>query len=98
MPKADGQLTQGEQEKLKRWLETHSGPMANSACPSCGTNNWTLGSHLINALVYHPGGAMVVGGPTYPMAFIACANCFHVRTFMAIPIGITGDAKEPGDG
>ena len=96
MPKSNGELTPAELDKFRRWLADHTGPQANSSCPSCGTNNWTIGSHLINALVYHPGGAMVVGGPTYPMAFIACSNCFHVRTFMAIPIGLTGEV--PGNG
>lgn len=96
MPDSEGKLTPSEKSLLATWLNTRAaGPGANSACPVCGTNNWVLGDHLLNAMVFHPGGAMVIGGPTYPMAFIACSNCQHVRTFMALPIGIAGSATPP---
>jgi hypothetical protein len=89
MPGKDGKLTQGERDKLFAWVNAKG---KNHQCPVCLTNKWAFGEHLLHGQIYH-GGNMVVGGANYPMAFMVCSNCAHVRTFMAVPIGIA-DYKE----
>ena len=83
MPDKVGKLSQKEIAKIANWLNEKG---KNHLCPVCHTNQWHVGEHLLNALVYHPGGALVLRGPTYPSVFIVCQNCYYTRQFMAVPI------------
>lgn len=91
MPGPDGKLTFTEQEQFKRWLNDRQ---RNHNCEVCGVNDWGIGEHLLHGQIF-TGGGLVVGGTTYPQAFIVCRNCAHVRLFMAVPIGIGSIAKPP---
>jgi hypothetical protein len=84
MPNADGKLTPAEIETFRLWLNQKQ---RNHNCEVCGENNWGLGEHLLHGQIF-TGGGLVVGGTTYPQAFIVCNNCAHIRLFMAVPIGI----------
>lgn len=89
MANSDGKLTKQDQDKVGAWLNEKG---SHHACPVCQTNDWIVGEHLINNMAFS-GGNLVVGGPTYPTAFVVCTNCAYVRQFMAVPLGIT--AQEP---
>lgn len=92
MPDQNGQLTEEETQKFLDWINEKS---VDHTCPVCKKNSWSAGSHLLNGMV-HTGGALVVGGPAYPAAFIVCKNCAYTRQFMAVPIGLmkTEDESE----
>jgi hypothetical protein len=91
MPGPDGTLTSTEQEQFRRWLNDRQ---RNHNCEVCGFNDWGIGEHLLHGQVF-TGGGLVIGGATYPQAFIVCRNCAHVRLFMAVPIGIGTIANPP---
>lgn len=85
MPYADGKLTDEDKKKIESWLNENA---ETPACPVCGSNLWNMGEYLLRGEAYTTGG-FLVGGPSYPMAFIVCDNCGHVRQFMAKKIGLT---------
>jgi hypothetical protein len=60
---------------------------ARLACPACGTNQWLVGEHLLRADLFSSEGTFL-GGPSYPLAFVVCQNCFFVRTHLAIALGV----------
>lgn len=93
MPGPDGKMNGAEKGRFIAWLNDKT--KLEPSCPVCGTNKWNVGDHLLNAMVFHGGAAMVVGGPTYPLAFVACSNCQYTRTFMAVPIGILDAPEAP---
>lgn len=88
MPDSDGKLNAADKEKALSWLNAKA---KFHNCPSCGDNNWTFGDDLLNMMPY-TGGSMIIGGPTYPVAFLVCNTCAYVRQYMAIPMGML----EPG--
>lgn len=86
MPDKNGKLTEADQKKAVDWLNSKT---KFHNCPSCGENNWTVGPELLNFMPY-TGGGLVIGGPTYPVAFIVCNSCAYIKQYMAIPMGIIG--------
>jgi hypothetical protein len=84
MPGPDGRLTLEERQKFAEWLNRH---FKNQRCDICQSVNWGIGEHLLHGQIF-TGGGLVIGGATYPQAFIACGTCYHVKLFMAAPIGI----------
>lgn len=85
MPGPDGLLTAEEQQKIADWVNQKG---KSHACPVCLENSWSVIPHLINGQILMPGGALVLGGQSYPFAMVACNNCFHARHFMAVPLGL----------
>lgn len=92
MPEENGKLTQKDKTKIADWLNNKS---KFHNCPSCGSNAWTLGDDLLNLMVYS-GGNLVLGGPTYPVAFLVCNTCAYVRQYMAVPMGIISTSPSEG--
>lgn len=95
MPGNDGRLTPQEKQRVIDWL--HRKGTTTQQCPVCGTNAWTVGDHLLNGMVHHGGGNVILGGASYPMAFVVCNNCAYTRHFMAVPMGVL-DPKAGGNG
>jgi hypothetical protein len=93
MPDQNGKLTAEDKMKAIEWLNSKA---KFHNCPSCGANNWTVGDDLLNLLPY-TGGSMLIGGPTYPVAFLVCNTCAYVRQYMAIPMGILSPSPEKAD-
>ena len=89
MPDQNGKLTQADKDKFIAWMNKKA---KAHHCPVCATNAWTIGDDLINALPY-TGGSLVIGGPTYPLAFLVCNNCAYTRHFMAVPIGLISPSE-----
>jgi len=91
-------LSEADTEKLTAWLREKS---KNARCPVCenAPTNWIVGDHLIHGMPYYPGGSLVLGGSAaYPQAFVVCDNCFYVRAFMAVPIGLEAATKAAENG
>lgn len=89
MPDSDGKLTKSEKAKVARWLsEKGIGPY----CPVCSENEWAVGDHVIDMKPLSSGG-FVIGGSSYPVAFVFCKNCFYTRQFLAMPIGLVEKNK-----
>jgi hypothetical protein len=85
MASVNDPLNQEQKDKFLAWLKEKG---AEHPCSACGTNHWTVGDHLLRGDIFQRGGVFNLGGGTYPQAFIVCNNCSHVRTFMALQIGI----------
>jgi C4-type Zn-finger protein len=89
-----GKLSPEGKQKFVEWLNEKS---KSAECPVCGTNQWNVGDDLLN-LTPFTGGTLVVGGLSYPVAFISCGNCMYVRHFMAVPLGLVPDSGCPDAG
>ena len=79
-----GKLSEEQKTKIVSWLNQK---VKNHNCPACGTNSWAIGDHLLSNNPFM-GGMLVVGGATYPTAFLVCNNCAYIRQFMAVPMGL----------
>ena len=92
MPDSNGALTNEERKKIENWMnekgKTHK-------CPVCDKNEWAVGAHLLQASIYTPE-TTILGGPSYPLAFIVCINCAYTRKFMAVEIGLVKKNSDNG--
>lgn len=94
MPDEKGQLSEEQIDKLTEHLN-RLGKVGK--CPVCGSSDFGVGHQLVYAPVYTPG-KLIVGGPTFPLAFAACTKCHFVEFFFAAPIGLLSQPdkkKEP---
>ena len=90
MPTDQGDLTQEERELFANWLNRRAHSKGGITCPVCNGRRFSVIPHVIHGMPYTHG-ALTVGGPAYPMVAIACDDCFHTLSFLAIPIGIKFD-------
>jgi hypothetical protein len=93
-PTDQTKLSEKDQNTITNWLRERS---KAPACPVCNNQptNWIVGEHLLHGQVYSREGLMF-GGMNYPQAFAICDNCFYIRTFMAVPMGLDA-LKDEGD-
>lgn len=84
-------LSLEKRQKLVDWINRHS---KNPQCPVCLSSNWAVGEHLISGSVFRSGGGIVLGGVSYPQAFVVCRTCSYVRHFMAVPIGLVEQSPD----
>lgn len=78
-----------DQAKALEWFKTHVPPV----CPSCHAS---IGFDVLNNIVAAPvyaDGMLNVGGPMVPLVGLVCRNCFHVRFFSAVMMGITAPQR-----
>jgi|GEM_PF-3638881 len=88
-------LSLEKRQKLVDWINRHS---KNPHCPVCLSANWAVGEHLISGTVFSPRGGLMLGGVSYPQAFVVCQTCSYVRHFMALPIGLVEQSAPDLDG
>ena len=51
-------------------------------CITCGSAGTVgIAEHLVSPLIMNPGGAIALGGPTYPQIMLSCSHCGFVRYF-----------------
>jgi hypothetical protein len=84
MDKSPGILSKEDREKVLAWLEQYGG----GPCSQCHQSVWTTSDHLVHTPIFSPYGGLVVGGSTYPLVLIACANCGFVRFVSALILGL----------
>jgi len=77
-------LSTENQQKIVDWVKAKKGM---TPCPVCQTNSWTVAPHLTYPTIYSQKGTFP-GTVSYPMVILYCKNCFYIRQFMAVPIGV----------
>lgn len=82
-------LTEEQKTKVLNWFRSKNGPRP---CSVCGDNNWTLGAHLVVPNTW-AGGAISMGGMSYPQVMLICRNCGHTNFFNAVIVGALENSK-----
>lgn len=83
-------LSQEQQKKAQAAVKKH----LRRGCSVCGESKWQLGD-IVHAIPYQQG-AFVLGGPSIPVLFVVCTNCFHIVPFSAMALGLIGKGKSDG--
>jgi len=78
-------LSQAQKQQVINWLQTKK--PTGFQCSVCGVAMWSVGDHIVTAMV-NEGGGLSVGGPSYPNAFLICNNCGHTVYFNAVMMGL----------
>ncbi len=92
MAENGSKLTKEQFEQFQKWLEKKS--HGELFCPICGVKKWIVGEHIVAPPVQTPGGGMIIGGASYPLASIICSNCGFTRFFNALIAGVRKPDKE----
>jgi predicted nucleic-acid-binding Zn-ribbon protein len=82
-------INEQQLQKLNNWLKSKN---VNMLCPSCGRNAWEVADIVVAPQF---AGGIILGGQTVPMVQLICKNCFYVRLYAAVPIGLLEERKEP---
>lgn len=85
MPDSNGRLTSEEVRILLGWLKDQ---WQGASCPMHRgmPTNWEVGD-MIMTLPY-TGAGVSIGGPTYPLVVVTCAQCGYTVLVNAIKAGI----------
>ena len=94
MSESNEKLSEADRNRIAQWVDKRAG---ESKCNVCGHDLWVVGSHLLEGRVYSRT-SPTAAEATYPMAFVVCANCHHVRHFMAMGMGLEFFEEDEGDG
>jgi hypothetical protein len=79
-------------DKLVKFLEERWGQVP---CPMCHHTEWSVGD-IITQLTQYAGGALVAGGPVYPLIPVVCRNCGNTVLVNAVVTGaIASQTQEP---
>jgi predicted nucleic-acid-binding Zn-ribbon protein len=87
-------LTQEQNTKVREWLNEKIGSKLRP-CVLCGTNKWTLQSHLVATPIFTDG--IHIGGETYPYAVLTCNHCGNSHFLNTVKMGVTPRASEVSD-
>lgn len=80
---ASDQLTDEQYEQVEKWIADKE--VGN--CPSCGHEEFTVGSYLAKVQT-------VGGGRMFPMLLLICSKCADTRTFSAVRLGLVAGKPE----
>lgn len=83
-------------QQVERWFQNTG---VKLICPMCGHNRFSSFDYLVTP-VKMTGAGMTIGGETYPLFSIVCANCTNVQQFSAVAMGLLpqeSDTTGPGD-
>jgi predicted nucleic-acid-binding Zn-ribbon protein len=85
-------LTQEQQQKARRWMESKAGP--HGACPVCGQRTWQFGEIIMGNTV-DPQGNITIGASAsgVPMLQVVCLNCGHVNLMAAVLMGLIQNSE-----
>lgn len=83
---SDGALTQEQRTKFLNHINSKTNLIGK--CPVCSARQWSILDHFLNGLVFHPGGSIVMGGPSYPHVGLICGNCGNTQLINAVVAGI----------
>ncbi len=68
---------------------------AMNKCHRCSHNNFTLLEGISNiSMQENIGGGLVLGGPTVPVAMIACNNCGAITSHALGALGLLPEKEE----
>jgi hypothetical protein len=85
-PLTSDELKLAQRRKIAEWLEG-KWPQPRR-CPICSQNNWNIGD-LVEVRPYNAG-ALVVGGPLYPLFPVTCLVCGYTLLFNALIARVIG--------
>ncbi|HME23166.1 MAG TPA: hypothetical protein VKI44_17845 [Acetobacteraceae bacterium] len=88
-----GKLSLADKNKVIENLTKRQQGRTAAPCEMCGTNQWFVADHLLNATIVVPGMGLTVGGPSYPQVQVICGNCGHTRLLNAYAIGLLDPDK-----
>lgn len=71
----------------KKWDET------KHTCEICSSVHWMILGDIVTPSVYHPNGALFIGGNTYPQFMVMCQSCGNTKYFNAVMSGIIESPK-----
>src|SRR5687767_2892513 len=77
------ELTLEDRKRAFAWLAKQG---ASTACPSCGTSEWSLGRKFVELPVMTPVGQ---ASAVYPAVMFVCTNCAFMRLHSAHAMGLT---------
>jgi hypothetical protein len=94
MADKDGKLSKSDRDAVARFLDQKK---AQPECPSCGTKQWEIASHLVEM------GAYVGNAPrpqkiVLPAVVLMCTNCAFMRLHSAVLAGIVEPDKPEEEG
>lgn len=71
--------------KAANWFAAHLSPV----CPSCQRPaGFSVLEKLCTPNLYGDAGQIMLGGPAIPLVGVACTNCYNIRFFSAIMMGV----------
>ena len=79
-------ITDEQKKKIEAWFKKHQ-PIGGVVCPICHHKNWTILVDFLAPPTFH-GGAMVLGGNSYPHFVLVCTTCGNSQFINAIAAGI----------
>lgn len=87
----NGKLSAGDRDAVAKYLERKK---ANPICPSCGTERWEIGAHLLEMGVYTGSATQALPRFVFPAVVLVCANCSYLRFHSAVLMGIVEPDKQ----
>ena len=88
-----GRLTDDQKEKIQGWFAKHK-PPEGIACPICRSLEWTVLPDLVTPMRFQ-GGALVIGGASYPHFGLVCRTCSNTQFINAVVTGIIEPPERP---
>jgi hypothetical protein len=90
VPDHEGKLSDLEKDRVVTWLSDH---WKNANCPFHGSTQWEIGWAVGTQPFVGPGGGEpgsgpVVGGSSFPLALLTCAQCGFVVQINLIKVGL----------
>ena len=89
MPYVSGQLTEGELEKLKKWLDEK---WINRKCPACDHGDWEA-STIVTQIPLFVYSDTFDSGRKLPIIHVTCQNCGYTMLFSAIRMGLVSETQ-----
>ena len=85
MPGIDGKLTADDTSRVFSYFER---TMPKAKCPLCANEDFGLAEHIVEFKPFS-GGAVFVGGPSYPALLLICKTCGHMSPISSNMVGLT---------
>ncbi len=86
MPDKDGKLSEADRQKISNWLNKRWRAQRN--CTVCGTNNWSIGEHVVTTARLNNKGQILMSGAAYPYVMVICNYCANTMAFNAPMLGL----------
>jgi hypothetical protein len=93
MPDEKGKLTEEDFTKIRMWLTSFGLPAPH--CPFCGSDQWSIGPHLVQPVTLGPAYQLQLGGFIgYPQIAVVSTKCGHTMFINAVVAGLLPPAPE----
>ena len=79
-------ITDEQKRKIESWFKSNQ-PATGLVCPICNHKNWTILGDFLAPPTFH-GGAMIIGGTSYPHFVLLCTTCGNSQFINAVVAGL----------